>query len=56
MNYLLSLIVLAVGTYTLSFAVWLWQQKNKRGAAGTVLLTAIAMAVSFYDIFIRKGF
>ncbi|MEW6696093.1 MAG: hypothetical protein ACOY35_13155 [Bacillota bacterium] len=56
MNYLLALIPLAVGIYTLSFAGWLWKQKNKRGAVGTALLTVFTLALSFYAIFIRQGF
>ncbi|AEF94187.1 hypothetical protein Desca_1328 [Desulfotomaculum nigrificans CO-1-SRB] len=56
MNYLLALVPLAVGAYTISFAVWLWQQKNKRGAVGTILLTVLTLLLSFYAIFIRQGF
>ena len=56
MNYLLFLIPLAVGIYTLCFAAWLWRQKNRRGALGTFLLTVITMAVSFYTIFLREAF
>ncbi len=56
MNYLLALIPLAVGFYTSSFVVWLWNHQNKRGAVGTMMLTLITMAVCFYAIFFRKGF
>ncbi|MDO7786153.1 hypothetical protein [Desulforamulus aquiferis] len=56
-DYLISLIPLAVGLYTLSFARWLWKEKNnKRGAIGTTLLTVITLALTFYAIFIREPF
>lgn len=56
MNYLIALIVLAVAAYTLSFAAWLWRQKNKRGAVGTFLLTLVTAALSFYTIFLRQPY
>lgn len=56
MNYLLALVPLAVGFYTTSFVVWLWGQRNKRGAIGTMLLNLLTMAVTFYAIFFREGF
>ncbi len=56
MDYLLSLIPLLIGFYTLSFAAWLWKQNNRRGAAGTFLLTFVTVAVTFYAIFFRQPF
>ena len=38
-------VALAVGLYTLSYAVWLWKKKNRRGALGVALLALLA---SFY--------
>lgn len=56
MDYLLALIPLIIGAYTLSFASWLWRQKNKRGAVGTFLLTVFTIILSFYTIFVRESF
>ncbi|MEG6522112.1 hypothetical protein [Desulfotomaculum sp. 1211_IL3151] len=56
MEYLLALIPLMIGAYTLSFVHWLWQQKNKRGAVGTFLLTIFTIILSFYVIFVRESF
>lgn len=56
MDYLLALIPLVIGAYTLSFTSWLWKEKNKRGAVGTLCLTVITLTVSFYAIFVRQSF
>ncbi|SHG89156.1 hypothetical protein [Desulforamulus hydrothermalis] len=56
MDYLLALGPLLIGSYTLSLAVWLWRQQNKRGAVGTVLLTLVTLAVSFYSVFLRQPY
>lgn len=57
MDYLLALVPLLVGLYTLSFARWLWKEKNnKRGAAGTFVLTVATVALAFYAIIIREPF
>ncbi|GAB6181037.1 hypothetical protein JCM14036_23560 [Desulfotomaculum defluvii] len=56
MDYLLALIPIIIGVYTFSFVRWLWQQKNKRGAVGTFLLTVFTLTLSFYAIFIRQPF
>ncbi|WP_198006879.1 hypothetical protein [Desulforamulus reducens] len=56
MNFILALIPIAIGVYTLSFASWLWRHNNKRGAVGTFLLTVTTLTLSFYAIFIRQSF
>lgn len=56
MDYLISLVPLAIGIYTFSFVAWLWKQNNKRGAIGTFLLTTVTIAVSIYAIYFREAF
>ncbi|GAB6157416.1 hypothetical protein JCM39194_06160 [Desulfotomaculum varum] len=56
MDYILALGPLLIGSYTMSLALWLWRQQNKRGAVGTALLTLVTLAVSIYSIFLRQPF
>ncbi len=42
-DYVLMLIPLAVGVYTMSYARWLWQKKLRRGAVGVFCIALFAV-------------
>lgn len=41
-DLLLWAVTLGVSFYTLSYALWLWKRKNKRGAVGVGILALLA--------------
>ena len=42
-------VVLLISIYTLSYMVWLWRKKMKKGAMGVLLLV---LASIFYPVFV----
>ncbi|MBZ4653012.1 MAG: hypothetical protein JG781_350 [Peptococcaceae bacterium] len=54
-DLLLWTVPLVITFYTLSYAWWLWQQKQKRGAVGVAALALItALYPGFVLFFIHK--
>lgn len=49
---LLWLVPLGVGIYTLSYAKWLWQKKNKKGAIGVATIAALAVLYPGFVLFV----
>lgn len=43
------LIAMLISFYTLSYMVWLWRKKKRRGALGVFLLALVSL---FYPVFV----
>ncbi|MDX9871300.1 MAG: hypothetical protein RBT41_02630 [Clostridia bacterium] len=48
----LMLIVLGIAFYTLTYAWWLWRQKNKGGAFGVAVLAVFSVLYAGFVLFI----
>ncbi|MDD2402104.1 MAG: hypothetical protein PHI90_07130 [Clostridia bacterium] len=50
-NILFLLVAFVVSFYTLTYARWLWHEKNIRGALGVILLALISFFYSGFVLF-----
>lgn len=50
-DFVLWLLPLAVGFYTLTYARWLFRKKNKKGAVGVALLAVLTILYPGFVLF-----
>lgn len=53
MKYVIILFLLVISMYPLSYAKYNWNEGNKLGAIGTIILAAAAIAIPSMMLFFR---
>ncbi|MGI6588715.1 MAG: hypothetical protein ACOX2N_08110 [Peptococcia bacterium] len=49
------LVAMTISFYTLTYMVWLWRQKKRRGALGVLFLALASLFYSVFVLFFRQN-
>lgn len=54
-RFIVVLVLIGVFAYTVSYAKWVWKEKNRVGAMAVFVVGAASLLLPLYMIFFREG-